>query len=150
MPGKLNLTFVDYSGESSTVGIHFPTLNAGNFAAQETLMDDLQDAIEGVSIGNLQKDSRHAAETKFAVSNATNPFAQRELKWLVRCVDTNGNATTFEIPCADLSLLSPNTDKLDITTTEGAALVAAINAGAKSNDGETLTFVEAVVVGRSI
>lgn len=150
MPAKLNLTFVDYSGESSSVGVHFPTLNAGNIAAQSTLMDDLVAAISGVSIGNLQKDARLAGETKFAVSNATNPFAQRELKWLVRCVDTNGNSAGFEIPCADLSLLATNTDKLDTGTTEGAALVAAINAGAKSNDGETLTFVEAVVVGRSL
>jgi hypothetical protein len=150
MPGKLNLTFVDYSSESSTVGIHFPTLTAGNFAAQATLMDDLVAAIEDVSIGNLQKDSRHAAETRFAVGNATNPFAQRELKWLVRCVDANGNAAGFEIPCADLSLLAANTDTLDVATAEGAALVAAINAGARSNDGEVLTFVEAVVVGRSI
>lgn len=150
MPGKLNLTYVDYSGETSTVGIHFPTLTAGNFAAQETLMDDLVTAINGVSLGNLQKDARHADEQKFAVSNAVNPFAQRELKWLVRCRDANGNPAGFEIPCADLALLSPNTDKLDITTPEGAALVAAINAGARSNDGEVLTFVEAVVVGRSI
>lgn len=150
MPGKLTLTFVDYSGETSTVGIHFPTLTGGNFDTQNGLMNDLQDAIEGVSIGNLQKDTRLAVEQKFAVSNAVNPFAQRELKWLVRAVDANGNNVGFEIPCADLALLSPNTDKLDITTPEGAALVAAINAGARSNDGETVTFVEAVVVGRSI
>jgi len=150
MPGKLNLTFVDYSSETSTVGIHIPTLTAGNFAAEAALMDALVAAISDVSIGNLQKDSRHAAETKFAVGNAVNPFAQRELKWLVRCVDTNGNAATFEIPCADLALLSPNTDTLDVTSPEGAALVAAVNAGARSNDGEVLTFVEAVVVGRSI
>jgi len=148
--GKLNLTFVDYSSETSSVGIHFPDLTAGNYAAQIVLMDDLRDAINGVSLGNLQKDSRLAVEQRFAVGNAVNPFAQRELKWLVRCVDTNGNAVTFEIPCADLALLSPNTDTLDVTTPEGAAMVAAINAGARSNDGETVTFVEAVVVGRSI
>jgi hypothetical protein len=150
MPGKLDLTFVDYSGESSNVGIHFPTLDAANFAVQNGLMDDLVAAISGVSIGNLQKDSRKAVETKFAVGNAVNPFAQRELKWLVRMRDANGNPASFEIPAADLSLLSANTDKLDVTTAEGAALVAAINAGARSNDGEVLTFVEAVVVGRSI
>lgn len=150
MPGKLNLSIVDHSGETSTVGVHFPTLTAGNFAAQDALMTTLSDAIVGVSIGNLQKDARFAAETKFAVGNPANPFAQRELKWLVRCRDANGNPAGFEIPCADLALLSANTDKLDVTTPEGAALVAAINAGAKSNDGEALTFVEAVVVGRSI
>ena len=141
---------VDYSGKKADVGIYFPDLNAGNITAQLGLMDDLRDAIEGVSIGNLQSDSRLASETKFAVSNPTDPFAQREFKWTVRCVETNGNPAGFEIPCADLQFLSPNTDKLDTTTTEGAALVSAINAGVLSNDGEALTFVQADVVGRSI
>lgn len=150
MPGKLNMSFLDYSGEVSTVGVHLVTLTAGNFAAQDTVMDNLVSAISGVSLGNLQKDARLAEETKFAVGNPANAFAQRELKWLVRCRDANGNPAGFEIPCADLSLLSPNTDKLDVTTAEGIALVAAIEAGAKSNDGEALIFVEAVVVGRSI
>jgi len=150
MTSKLNLTFVDYDGEKSSVGVYFPTLNAGNVAAQTALMDDLRDAIEGVSLGNLQKDQRTLSESKFAVGNATNPFAQRELKWDVSCVDTNGNPAGFEIPAADANLLSTNAKTLDTATTEGAALVAAINAGAKSNDGETLTFVKATLVGRSI
>lgn len=150
MPGKLNMSFIDYSGEVSTVGVHFPTLTDVNFAAQNGLMDDLVAAIEGVSIGNLQKDARLAVETKFAVGNPANAFAQRELKWLVRCRDANGNPSGFEIPCADLALLSPNTDKMDVSAGAGLALVTAIEAGARSNDGEALTFVEAVVVGRSI
>lgn len=149
MPAKLNLTFVDYAGKSATVGVHFPTLTSGNFTVQSGLMDDLVAAIEGVSIGNLQKDSRLAGETKFAVGNAANAFAKRSIKWLVRLVDTNGNPTTLEIPCADLSFAATNTDKLDTGTSEGAALVAALNAAAKSNDGETLTYVEAVAVGRT-
>ena len=148
--GKLNLTFVDYSGETSNVGVHFPDLNVGNIAAQSGLMDDLVEAIEGLSLGNLQKDGRLAVEEKFPVSNAVNPFAQREIKWLVRATDTNGNRTTIEIPCANLDLLATNTDKLDTATDEGAAFVAAFNAGAKSNDGEALSFVEAVVVGRRL
>ncbi len=150
MPAKLDLTFLDHSGETSTVGIHFPTLTAITFTAENDLMDDLVAAIQGVSIGNLMKDSRKAAETKFAVSPPANEYAQRELKWLVRCRDSNGNASGFEIPCANLTIRSPGTDKMDTTSPEGAALVAAVNAGARSNDGEALTFVEAVVVGRSI
>lgn len=150
MTSKMNLTFVDYSGETSNVGVRFADLTAVTFTATNDLMDDLQAAIAGVSTGNLQKDSRIAAETRFSVSNPSNVWAQREIKWLVRCVDANGNAVTFEIPCADLTLLAPGTDKLDATSTEGAALVAAINAGARSNDGEVITFVEAVAVGRTL
>lgn len=150
MTSKVNMTILDYSGETSTVGARFENLNGANFAAINTLMDNLVAAVEGVSIGNLQKDSRIAVETKFAVSNPTNVWAQREIKWLVRMVDTNGNVSTMEIPCADLSLLSPGTDKLNVSAGAGAALAAAINAGVLSNDGEALTFVEAVAVGRTI
>lgn len=150
MTSKLNLSFLDYSGESSNVGVRLENFTAGNFAATNVLMDNLVTAIEGVSIGNLQKDSRIAVETKFAVANPANVWAQREIKWLVRMVDANGNSSTMEIPCADLSLLSPNTDKLNTAAGAGAALVAAINAAAQSNDGEVLTFVEAVAVGRTL
>lgn len=150
MTSKINLTILDYSGETSSVGAAFVDLTAGNIAAQTTLMNNLSAAIMGLSTGNLKKDSRLASETKFAVANATNPFANRGTKWLVKCRDTNGNAAGFEIPCADLSLQATGTKKLDIGTPAGAALVAAINAGAKSNDGETLTFVEAVAVTRTL
>lgn len=150
MTSKLNLTYLDYSGETSNVGVRFDDLTALTFTTINDLMDDVVAAIEGVSIGNLQKDARIAGETKFAVSNPANVWAQREIKWLVRCTDANGNAATFEIPCADLSLLSPNTDKLNTASGAGAALAAAINAGARSNDGEALTFVEAIAVGRTL
>jgi len=150
MTSKLSLTFVDYAGKTSDCGIHFPDLNAGNITAQMGLMDGLRDAIEGVSIGNLQTDSRLASETKFAVSNPSDPYANRQIKYMVRCVEANGNPAGFEIPCADLQFLSPNSDNLDTTTPEGTALVSAINAGALSNDGEAMTFVDAVVVGRSL
>ena len=150
MTSRVNLTLVGYNGKSSSVAVNFDDLDAGNFAAQSTLMNNLSNAVAGLSTGNLKKDSRLASETKFAVSNATNPYAKRGTKWMVKCRDTNGNAAGFEIPCADLSLQSPGTSKLDISTLAGAALVAAINAGAKSNDGETLVFVEAVAVTRTL
>lgn len=150
MTSKLNLTFVDNTGKTANVAARFQDLTAGTFTAIQGFMDDLSAAIAGVSIGNLQKDSRIAIETKYQVGNAASDWAVRTQKWLVRCVEANGNAVTFEIPCADLTLRSPGTDKLDVTTTEGAALVAAINAGVRSNDGEAVTFVEAVAVGRTL
>lgn len=150
MTSKLNVTLLDHSGETSTVGVRFDTLTAGNFAAENALIQAMRAAINGVSIGNERGYSLIAAQINNPVGNPADVWAQREIKWLVRCVDANGNASGFEIPCADLTLLSPNTDKLDITTAAGAALVAAIDGKARSNDGELLTFVEAVVVGRNI
>lgn len=148
--GRTNLTFVDHDGEASTVGVHVPDLTAGNFAAQEGLRNAFVAAVEGVSIASRQKTQAIAVETKVAVSFATNPFAQREMKWLVRATETtSGNAVTFEIPGADLSLLESNGPRLDPGSAEYAALVSAVEDYVRSNDGDTVTVNEVIFVGRN-
>jgi len=147
---KLSLNYKDYSDEGSTASFHLPEINAGNLAAVTLLADDISDAVSNVTLGTLRKDTRLLSETKFTDPLPVNAFAQREIKWLVQMLDPNGNVVSNELPCADLALLSPNTDVMDVTTVSGAALVAALEAGAVSNDGEPLTFVKAVAVGRSL
>lgn len=149
--GRTNITFVDFGGETSTVGVHAPDLTAGNFAAQETLRNTFVAAVEAVSIASRQKTSVIALESVVAIDFATNPFAQRESKWLVRCRESgSGNAVSFEIPGADLSLLEVNGERLDPTSTEYADLVAAIEAYVRSNDLNAVTVSEIVFVGRTL
>lgn len=150
MASKLNLTFVDHDGETSTAGFHGPNLDVNNIVAQAALMDAMVAATAGISVGNLKKDSRTLSETKFNVANAASNWAQRETKWLVRAVDSQGFPASVEIPAADLDLRSVGTQYLDVTTAEGIAFIAAFNAYAKSQRGDDLTFVEAVAVGRTI
>lgn len=142
---KLNLTFLDRDNEASTVSMHGTALSAGNFAAEDTKADALIAAIEDVTLMVLSKDSRIAVETKFAPSLPTGVYAQRGIKWLVRCTDTNGNPVTFHIPGANLALAGILVgENMDLTSTEGAALVTAIEAYVKSNDGEAVVVVEIV------
>jgi len=142
---KLNLTFVDRDNEASTVSVHGTALTAGNFATQSGLADALVAAIEDVTQMVLTKDSRIAVETKFAPVLPTDPFAQRGIKWLVRANDTNGNPVTFHIPGANLGLTGILVgENMDLTSTEGAALVNAIEAYVKSNDGEAIVVSEIV------
>lgn len=150
MPGRTTFTFKDFDSEQSSVAVWATTLTAGNLTAQMGLADDLRDAIDGVSIGSLTKDSRIASETKFAVAPPAVVWAQRETKWHVAMVETGtGNAVSFEIPCADLTLLQTGTNKMLITSGAGLALVTAIEAYVLSNDGVAVTVTEIVHVGRS-
>lgn len=152
MPSKLNLTYYDFSKESSSVGIRMADVNAGNFAAQTGLADDIVDAIQAVTLTTKIKDQRIHAETEFAKIKPASPYAQREAKWLVKYADTvtpNGDGS-FEIPGPDLTLLASSGDVMDLTSVEGAALVAALEAGMRSRAGNTITVTEIVHVGRNI
>jgi len=144
---KLNLTFVDRDNEASTVSVHATELTGANFTTQSGLADALVAAIEDVTQMVLTKDSRIASETKFAPILPTDPFAQRGIKWLVRARDTNGNPVGFHIPGAfldDVGLLTG--ENMDLTSVKGAALVNAIEAYVKSNDGEAVVVQEIVYI----
>jgi len=142
---KLNLTFLDRDNEASTISVHSLALTGANFAAQGALADAFVAAVEDVTLMVKSKDSRIAVETKFSPSLPTNAFAQRGIKWLVRCTDTNGNPVTFHIPGAALALAGIlSGENMNLASTEGAALVAAIEAYVLSNDGEAVTVVEVV------
>lgn len=142
---KLNLTFVDRDDEASTVSVHSTALTAGNFTTQMGLADSLVAAIEAVTLMVLGKDSRIAVEDQFPYVLPTDPYAQRGIKWLVRARDANGNSVTFHIPGANLGLAGILVgENMDLTSTEGAALVNAIEAFVKSNDGEAVTVSEIV------
>lgn len=142
---KINLTFLDRDNEASTISVHSVALTAGNFTARNALADALVAAIQDVTLMVLSKDSRIAQETTFAPALPTGPYAQRGIKWLVRARDVNGNPVTFHIPGGNLALAGLLVgENMDLTSTEGAALVDAIEAYVTSNDGEAVTVQEIV------
>lgn len=144
---RVNLTYLDFLGKTAQVGFHVTQLVAGNFTAEMGLIDDLVSAIDGVSLLNLQKDQRLASEDKFAVSNPSDTAALKGLRWLVRMVDSNGNAVTVQIPGADNTLMGTG-GFLDITAGVGLALKSAIEAVVKSNDGEAVTVKEVIYLDK--
>lgn len=142
---RLNLTYLDRDNEGSTVSVHATELTAGNFVTQMGLADALVAAVADVTLMVLSKDSRIAVETTFAPVLPIDPYAQRGIKWLVRARDANGNAVTFHIPGANLGLAGIlDGENMDLASVEGAALVNAIEAYVKSNDGEAVTVQEIV------
>lgn len=152
MTSQFSYTFRDYANESSTVGLHVDEVTAANFDAQVAAQASLLSALEGVSLGNEIKNQMTANVTKSQPSPASDPNAQRELKWMVRAFDAvTYDLVTIEIPCADLSLLDPNNlDRMVIDSGAGATLVSEIEANVLSKNGNALTVNEIVLVGRNL
>lgn len=144
---RLNLTYLDRDGEAGSVGVHGIALTAGNFTTQTGLAAALIAAIADVTKMVLSKESLIATETSYAPTLPTDVYAQRGIKWLVRARDTNGNSVTFHIPGAALDVAGLLVgENMDLTSTEGAALVNAIEAFVKSNDGEAIVVSEIVYI----
>lgn len=142
---RYNLTYLDRDNEAGSVGVYATALTAGNFTAQVGLAQALRDAIQDISLLVLSKESLVATETTYNPILPTNMYAQRGIKLLVRARDTNGNAVTFHIPGPDLAQANLMVgENVDLTSVNGAALVNAIEAFAKSNDGEAITVQEIV------
>jgi len=144
---RYTITYLDRDNESTTVSVHGTALNAGNFTTQAGLATALKDAIQDVSLLVVSKDALIASETSYSPALPTNMYAQRGIKLLVRGRDTNGNSVTFSIPGPDLAQADLMVgENVDLTSTNGAALVNAIEAFVKSNDGEAITVQEIVYI----
>jgi len=151
MPVAFQIT--DYSNEKSTTVLNTTVLTAGNFAAQQTLAAALAAAIDDLTIGELTKQI-NSVPVLDTPAIPTNPYAQREMKWLVQYQgDVSGKLFSSEIAAPDITdNVVPNTDTADITSTDWAAFVTAFEAYVKSPDDatETVTVLGAHLVGRNI
>jgi hypothetical protein len=147
------ITFNDYSNEKSAVTYHAEELTAANFDGQATEAGALSVATNALSIGSLVKRTISQVEIDNP-GTPTNPYAQRELKWLVSYRgDTSGKLFQVEIPCANVTdNLVPNTDIADITSTSWENYITAFEAYARSPDDPTeeVTFEGARLVGRNL
>lgn len=149
MATKAFVTIADYGGadgkeELSTTSFYTTDITALNFGSVTQDIDEVKDAILDVIRGEV----REVGFTKTFPESAalvTDAEAQREDKWLVVYTDTTaelgagvinagyGKKFNFEIATALLTgLLSTNSDLMDLTSTEGAALKASIEANVRS------------------
>jgi len=138
------------NARASAVSVYSPDLTAANFDAQETLRAAFEAAVDAVSLGNSGSEQFIAVENSVAKNPSLNPQAQRENKWLVSGTESgSGNAVTFTIPCADLSLLGTDGESMDTGSAEYAALVTAVEDFVRSNDGNTITVTSIKFRARS-
>lgn len=147
MTSRYTLTMLDRDGEAASTSLRGVTLTSGNITAQVALMAALRSAIEAVSLLVTSKEAVVAIENAYSPSLPTHPFAERGIKFLVRGRDSLGNPQSFHISGAakDLAGLM-NGEQMDLTSTEGAALVSAIEAFWVSNAGNPITVQEIVYI----
>jgi len=98
----------DYDGETTTFRVRAAQLNAGNIADQITAQSNLGTAINGITLGALNRIT-YGNEVDTPVVASDDPSAQRELKWLINYHDTiTGKKLQVELGTADPAALNPN------------------------------------------
>lgn len=141
------LSFKDRDNEGKTTTIRGADLTSANYDAQVALAEAVRDAILDVTTLALSNEKLTALDVGYSVTLPTSPWAQRGIQWLVRGLDTLGNEQHFHIGGANLGLAGIlDGEKMDLTSTEGAALEAAINAYWRSNANLAVTVTEIVYV----
>lgn len=145
-----SFTFIDYSGEPTSFGIHFGPITAltiGGFLSQ---FGAFRTATQAILKGNLKSDEWTGDVTKYSVVAPTDPDAQRERKFIVFYEGTTSfSQYNFEMGTADLTLtdvLIPGTDMVDLTQTEIAAWITAFEALGKTpyQEAVNVTAIQAV------
>lgn len=138
-------TIDDYSGQTSLVfvNMHDPAPGAG-LDAIEADMNDIKLGIEALTVGVIRKQN---LMVNVLESSAAAPVsAARENKWLVTYRDTTelllatpgfGNPGfnklfSFEIPCADRTLLADGEDELRLDDPIVATAIAGIEPNIRS------------------
>lgn len=147
MATRAHVFIKDHNEEGSGTSFLMEDVTDANYNGVMGDLETLRTVIDGVTRGVVRLYGW--SQDFFGIaSTPANPDAQRETKWLVSYRDTteyldelqtirnSGFQKVFslEIPTADLSLLRPNSDELDITTpgSPGLALVTAIEAYIRS------------------
>lgn len=148
MATKLRLPYQDYSEEVSTVSMFVDA------AITDLKITDLFNALVGVTVDGDQRATLVVDTPKDGTNSgpAANKLAQRENKWLVSYIDptNNGKAGKFEIPCADLTLVTANTDKMDLAAGAGLTLKTEVELSVESPAGNAITVTSVRFVGRKL
>ena len=149
MPSRFVMTFQDNTQEKSVSQFVGESMGAANYAAQETLQNDLAAAVNALTLATHYKTSRVASE---AVISTVVPAktVQNEEKWLVRYhVVSTGRRLTSEIPAADKSLLVDGTERMDNTIAAYTDFVAAFEAYVKADGADAVAVDEVIYVTRN-
>lgn len=147
----------DYDGEPSHMSVNTVEITAANLDAQQTLLTSLRTAMNDITIAVVDRQ----AVTDIGWNTAaptTDPFGQRETKWVIIVDDGNGNVYKGnEIPTADLALLENGSKYIiknyavSVSDPDGfvADFKTAYEAVAKTNAGGALVIKEMYQAGRN-
>lgn len=148
--GKYALSLLDYDSEVTTTSVNVPVLSAANYDAQATLRGNFRSALIAMTEGQVHR-GEWGNVSLDSIDPATAQTAQREKKWLVDYHDTTSlKRYSFEIGCADLTLLDEN-DRAHAEIGDAGivdAFVTAAEAYVLSPTGGAIVIDEITFVGR--
>lgn len=130
---KGSIGYIDAGGEKASVqGLWLPVITAANEAAQSTAWATLLSAADALLLGNRYRD-QYVDLTTYAAVRPTNGAAREIALKLIARDATTGQTWPIIFPTLDISLVEydPNygaKDVVDMTTTEVAALISALEA----------------------
>lgn len=151
MPSGYRIAIRDYGGETSVFSVTGADMSAATYNDVITDIDDLEQAVEGIILGTLGRGVIEAVVSPGSEAAPSDPWAQRENKWLVYYSDNvTGKSATREIPTANLALLSPGTEFLNIASGAGATFKTAFEAYVRSEAGNAVTVERVVYVARDL
>lgn len=162
MPDTASFTYLDHSNEKASMQFDIAVVTAANFDTQVGLLDDLRDAIAGITLGVLNK--RILTHKMAGSANIpTDPFAQRETKWVVGYTDVSttisgvsnpyfGKKFSVEIACPELTGNLPTSTEYANLSDGGVVedFVTAFEAFAKSPTGGSVQVSYIRVAGRNL
>ncbi len=165
MPGRLSFSMIDHSREQSRFSIATGEVTAVSLPGLLTEVGTLRGAIEGITLGNVASESLSVFDTRLTNVPPANELAQVESAWLVTYADDTeffdapvnaipneayGRLYTLTIPTADIvGRLLPNSDFADLTDTEMAAFVSALETTGRSPAGGAVSVISVKHVGRN-
>lgn len=147
--GKTTITMNDDSNEVSSMTVNVEVVDAGNFAAQETLRDDFIAAVNGLSLGaNIRNISSNCDRV---VDPSTLGTGRREIKLEIQYADT----VTFDrnvmlLPVFDESLRIAGTDDINTALPAWTQFVTDAEAYVLSPKGNAINIISGALVGRNI
>jgi len=158
MTAITNFSFIDHSGEISGFRVNTPTLDATNIDTYTdsnvgSVLGNFKAAVDAITLCNETKISVGASDILSTPTLPADNSAQREIKLLVRYVDTvlPQHKGSFEIPGPNLSLVAQvGTDIVDPSNAFILALTAAFEAGYRSMFGNPVEVYGLSIVGRNI
>lgn len=154
---QTNYSWHDYDGEPARTTVNTVEITAANLDAQATLATALRSAMNALLLSPVEQ--MVITDTVWdTIIPVTDPFAQREIKWVIIAQDLAGNKfKSNELPMANLALLENNSKYLiksgNIVVVGAAAEVGAFKdafeAFAVSNAGSALEIIDMYQVGRN-
>jgi len=152
---QYSLTILDNSNEDpgSKTQFRVVALTSSNFVVWNGLLDDLQAAIAGITMGTPATARRLSDNVFISRVRPSSLEAQREKKWLVVYEDmTTHRLYHNEIATADLSLLTSGSDKITDFGTTGPLFnfLGAFEAAVLSPAGNVVELRSLEYVGKRL